>query len=283
MSTTYESLPMNTLPVRVRKFVDHNSRNRVHWHDEIEILYFIKGEGVISCNLKEYNVKKGDIVFINGKELHTGCMRGYDSVYYCIHVNTEFFHNKIGNEYIVFCNIINDKRCQELLESIIDKTQETGYKSMIAVKKSMYELLSVIGESYVSSAMSEETYKKQFKSLDTFNSAIEYIDRNFDKDLSVRSIANHFFLSSSYFAHLFKMKANKGVIEYINELRISHAKSLLEKENLSISEIACRVGFDDINYFSRKFKVITGMTPSKYKSEYIKNAKKYSPKNTEEY
>ena len=70
---------------------------------------------------------------------------------------------------------------------------------------------------------------------------------------------------------IFKARANRSVIEYVNEIRISHAKSLLEKESLAIGEIACRVGFNDINYFSRRFKAVTGMTPSEYKRKCIEN------------
>ena len=85
------------------------------------------------------------------------------------------------------------------------------------------------------------------------------------EDLSVTDIATHFNMSTSYFAHFFKQYAQKSVIEYINEIRITHAKNFLEKEETPISEIALRVGFSDVNYFSRKFKAITGMTPTEYK------------------
>ena len=68
MHKSYESLPVFAYPIRVRKFVDYHSVDHIHWHEEIELLYFAEGEGVISCNLKEYTVKAGDIVFVNGKE-----------------------------------------------------------------------------------------------------------------------------------------------------------------------------------------------------------------------
>ena len=85
------------------------------------------------------------------------------------------------------------------------------------------------------------------------------------ENLSVADIAAHFNMSPSYLAHFFKEYGQKSVIEYVNETRILHAKNFLEKEEIPISEIALRVGFSDINYFSRKFKAITGTTPTEYK------------------
>ena len=85
------------------------------------------------------------------------------------------------------------------------------------------------------------------------------------ENLSIADIAAHFNMSTSYLAHFFKEYGQKSVIEYVNETRILHAKNFLEKEEIPISEIALRVGFSDINYFSRKFKAITGTTPTEYK------------------
>lgn len=265
MHTSYESLPIFTHPIRVRKFVDYRSVDHIHWHEEIELLYFTEGEGVVSCDLKEYTVKAGDIVFVNGKELHTGCLRGTKNVYYCIHVDAAFFHNLIGDEYVVFQNIISDDGCADLIKKVIYETQKDGFESLIAIKKIMYEFFALAGRSHISSVLSKDDYINNFKKLYTFNSIIEYIDRHFDEELNINTLAKQFYMSSSYFSHLFKKWVNKTVTEYINEIRISHAKSFLEREDMSIGEIANLVGFSDINYFSRKFKAITGMTPSEYR------------------
>jgi len=265
MRKSYETLPIFTNPIRIRKFVNHRSFDRIHWHEEIELLYFTEGEGVISCDLKEHTVKAGDIVFVNGKELHTGCLRGAKTVYYCIHVSTEFFHNLTGDEYVIFQNIISDGACADLLQRVLSEAQKEGFESAIAVKRLMYEFFALAGRSHISSVLSKDDYVNNFKRLNTLNAIIEYVDRHFHEELNVDILAKQFHISSSYFSHLFKKRVNKTVTEYINETRISHAKSLLEREDLSIGEIAGLTGFADINYFSRKFKAITGMTPSEYR------------------
>lgn len=268
MDTNYEYEPLflKNNPIYVKKFIHHNSCGRIHWHEAIEMLYFTQGKAVTACNLQEYEVKKGTIVLINGNELHTGIISQFDSVFYCIQFDPHFFHNLIGNEYVIFENIIQDKDCTKLLDSLIAANKESNnFKRIVETKKLAYEFFILLTERYIKSISGEDNYKKQFKKLDTFHHIVDYLDAHYKEDLSIAELAAHFNMSTSYFAHFFKQSAQKSVIEYVNETRIIHAKNLLEKEETSVGEIALRVGFSDINYFSRKFKAIAGITPTEYK------------------
>ncbi len=265
----YEPLFLKNNPIYIRKFVHHDSCGRIHWHEPIELLYFVKGTAVTACNLTEYTVGEGDIVFMNGNELHTGIISQVDSAYYCIQFDPVFFHNLVGDEFLIFENLIQDEDCTKLLDKLIStRTQTPTAKSILESKKIAYEFIILITERYVKNVLEEKDYKKQFKKLDTFHRIVDFLDRHFAEDLNVEHIASTFNMSASYFAHLFKEYAQKSVIEYLNETRIMHAKNFLEKEELPISEIALRVGFSDINYFSRKFKAIAGITPTEYKKSY---------------
>jgi AraC-like DNA-binding protein len=262
----YEPLFLKNSPVYVKKFIHHNSCGRIHWHEALEILYFTQGKAITACNLQEYEVKKGNIVLINGNELHTGIISQFNSVFYCIQFDPNFFHNLIGNQYVLFQNIIQDEDCTKLLDRLIAiHFEKTTTRSIVESKKLAYEFFILLTERYTKNILDEGEYKKQFKKLDTFHHIIDYLDRHYVEDLSIAELSAHFNMSSSYFAHFFKQYAQKSVIEYVNETRILHAKNFLEKEELPISEIALRVGFSDINYFSRKFKAITGITPTEYK------------------
>ena len=262
----YEQLFLKKDPIYIRRFERHSSCGRIHWHEAIELLYFTQGKAVTACNLEEYKVKKGTIFLINGNELHTGIVSEQDSVFYCIQFEPNFFHNLIGDQYVLFQNIIQDEDCTKLLDRLIAlRLEKATTRSIIESKKLAYEFFILLTERYTKNILGEEDYKKQFKKLDTFHHIIDYLDKNYMEDLSVTDIATHFNMSTSYFAHFFKEYGQKSVIEYVNETRIMHAKNFLEKEEIPISEIALRVGFSDINYFSRKFKAITGITPTEYK------------------
>ena len=270
-ATSYEALPETRSPVIIRKFVNHNSEGRLHFHEEMEILYFTHGSGRVICNMREYEVSAGDIIFANGNELHAGDFGGSGSTYYCIQIRTDFFHNLIGKEYVSFENLIRCDFARSLLDAVIANGKNADFKSLIEMKKALYEFFAYVSENFAHSVLTEAEYKKKFKRLDTFNSIIEYIDAHYYENISVNFLASKFYVSASYFSHMFKKRAKKSLVEYLNELRIRHAKVLLEREGASVSEISARVGYSDINYFSRRFKKEVGITATEYRKRFAKS------------
>lgn len=95
--------------------------------------------------------------------------------------------------------------------------------------------------------------------------AKEYIDRNYNKNISLDEVSKEVDISPYYFSKLFKEKAGENFIEYVTKHRIDTAKKLLEKPELSIKEICLEVGYGDPNYFSRIFKKYVGLSPTEYR------------------
>ena len=100
--------------------------------------------------------------------------------------------------------------------------------------------------------------------------ALTCIDANLAGSLSLRTLAETLNVSSSYLSTLFKKETGQTLTEYINRRRIKHAKHLLETTRLQIQTIAQHCGIVDVQYFSRVFKRIAGMTPKEYR-ESLKN------------
>ncbi|MFW5988039.1 MAG: response regulator transcription factor [bacterium] len=96
----------------------------------------------------------------------------------------------------------------------------------------------------------------------------EYIKENYDQKLSLESTAQKINVSSGYLSYLFKEESGLSFSEYLNQLRISEAKKLLQNKNLKIYEIADQIGYNNAYYFSRVFKKITGLSPSQYRSRH---------------
>ena len=95
--------------------------------------------------------------------------------------------------------------------------------------------------------------------------AIEFIRINLGNDLSLDSISSAIHLSPSELSRQFKKETGETITEYINKIRINEAIFILENENVSITDTAFIVGFNDVNYFTKVFKKIKGITPSEYR------------------
>ena len=91
-----------------------------------------------------------------------------------------------------------------------------------------------------------------------------YIEENYDScGLSVESVAEKYGFSVSYFSKLFNSYTGKTFPDYMNQLRLAKARTLLlECPELTIQEIAGRVGFNSSSYFSAAFRKYYGVTPS---------------------
>lgn len=96
--------------------------------------------------------------------------------------------------------------------------------------------------------------------------AKEFIEKNFNKDITLEETAHYVGVSSYYFSKIFKSLVGKNYMDYVTDLRIEKAKDMMENTSESIKEICYEVGYNDPNYFSRVFKKVEGVTPSEYKS-----------------
>ncbi|WP_139994079.1 AraC family transcriptional regulator [Paenibacillus paridis] len=91
-----------------------------------------------------------------------------------------------------------------------------------------------------------------------------YIEAHFQQDLTREALAAMAGMSVAHYARLFKRDVGQGPMEYLNEIRIAHAGDILLGAERTIRETAHRVGYQDEFYFSRKFKAITGFSPTVY-------------------
>ena len=95
--------------------------------------------------------------------------------------------------------------------------------------------------------------------------AVNYIHLNLIEPITLKNVAEVCHVSPSYLSHIFRMETGKTVIEYVNERRVYTAAKSLIWDDKKISAIAVQVGFLDVNYFTRIFKKIMGVTPTEYR------------------
>ncbi|CAM3212675.1 AraC family transcriptional regulator [Paenibacillus lupini] len=97
--------------------------------------------------------------------------------------------------------------------------------------------------------------------------AITYIRDHLDRNLTLQQVAKHVHLNPNHFSEVFKRETGFTYIEFVTKERISRAKELLDSTPIKISDIAGRVGYEDVKYFGQLFKKATGQTPSEYRNK----------------
>lgn len=98
----------------------------------------------------------------------------------------------------------------------------------------------------------------------------QYIQERYAEELSLQILASRFNVNNTYLGRLFKEEIGEYFSDYLNRIRLDQAKKLLESTLIKVSEIARHIGYLDSNYFFRKFKLTTGLSPTEYRNLHTK-------------
>jgi two-component system response regulator YesN len=101
-------------------------------------------------------------------------------------------------------------------------------------------------------------------SASSFIQIMKYLNENYEKDVSLKKLSEHFHMNSSYISYLIKNETGLTYSQHLTELRIEKAKKLLTTTDLSLTEISEAIGFNDYFYFIKKFKKVVGVTPGSF-------------------
>lgn len=99
------------------------------------------------------------------------------------------------------------------------------------------------------------------------DNVISDIREHYTEDISLTSLASKYNISMGHLSKMIKDRLQVNFSDYIASLRIQRAKELLRDESISIQEIAEIVGYNDYFYFTKVFKKVEGISPSKYRKE----------------
>lgn len=92
-----------------------------------------------------------------------------------------------------------------------------------------------------------------------------YMEKNYDKDLKLETIARNFNYNSAYLGKLFRKETGESFNNSLDIIRINNARRLLQETNLKVYQISERVGYGSIDYFYIKFKKYVGISPKEYR------------------
>ncbi|MCT4543354.1 MAG: response regulator [Vallitalea sp.] len=96
---------------------------------------------------------------------------------------------------------------------------------------------------------------------------ITYCDNNYNNNINLVDLANHFHISSSYLSQLFSKEVGTPISKYLTNIRIENAKNILKTTNLRVYEISEKVGYSDVKYFLKVFKKNVGVSPQVFREK----------------
>lgn len=106
---------------------------------------------------------------------------------------------------------------------------------------------------------------KNQKNLQATQKAAEYIRQNYRGKLTIDDIAQEVYLSPCYVSRIFKQSLGCTLMEYLTQVRVEEAKTRLKNPKYNVMQAAEESGFEDPGYFTRVFKKLEGITPSRFK------------------
>lgn len=168
------------------------------------------------------------------------------------------------------CNILIDyisnyKTHQEMVE--IENLNELAEKTVESMR--VENLCFVINE-MIEFAMDMAKEEASGSIRDVVKQAVKYIDENYFEELTLLSLSQKYNVESSYFSKIFRQETGDNLMLYIAKKRIDKSKEYMIDPKISLTEIAFMVGYDEYTYFNRVFRKITGVSPSEYRNELMK-------------
>ena len=144
-----------------------------------------------------------------------------------------------------------------------------SYLTELNKSKDLDELLFKLNDiltNFISKVASTKEKKKKIK----IRNIIEYIDQNFTRKLASEEVARIGGLSMSRCLHLFKEETGMSLSEYVKKRRIDYGKYLLLNTDISLADCSIETGFFDQSHFTKTFKQVEKITPSKFRRKYKK-------------
>lgn len=243
------------------------------------------GEGELVYKGKKYELRRGDVVFIDCRKAYSHSTgdghsvdnsRSTDNAHSATNPNTELWSLRWCHFYGPSMPAIYAKYCERgglpvirgadvnqyvtLLTDIYTLASSSDYIRDMRINEKLNDLLTLLMES----SWHREAHTNAPKKME-ISQVKSFLDEHYKEKLSLESVASHFFIDKHYLARLFKEHYGVTLVTYLQQVRITHAKRMLRFTDKSIEEIGLECGIGELNYFSRVFKKLEGVSPSEFR------------------
>ena len=221
------------------------------------IAVILGGSAKYRINKKSFTVQKGDVLFFRKGTHYTAKVVSQEP---WEHIVIAFRTDGELPDFLPdgATRVSHSNRFGELFRQAYHTWSECSIGYKIQAKAVIHQLLFALIQENVSQIIGTNS------ALQALKAASDYVEQNYREKITVEELANLSGYSPSHFARVFTKVYNTSPIQYLNQIRIMHAKNLLRTGQYTMAQIAQECGFANVYYFSRCFKQLTGITPAKW-------------------
>ncbi|MBR4554468.1 MAG: AraC family transcriptional regulator [Ruminococcus sp.] len=256
------NLPMYLLGAGARDQEFHFIRE--DGYPNYQIIYCVRGNGVLRLNGTDTPIREGDAFYLPPNVPH------------------EYFPTEEiwETHWVTF----DGRECEAVLSHIgLDRAKAFKIHDINAIDAIFKKIMYILKTNYYYSGyqcsahlyqflielnrvMNMQSGAKDGAKLNQLTPVIEYIDQNYNRDLTLSELAELIDLSPQYLCRLFKECLNLRPFEYLARKRVSQAKLLLLENKMNVNQIAASVGYNDCSYFCAVFKKHEMLSPAEFRS-----------------
>jgi len=259
--------------------------NTHHFHDDYELVYVMESSGKRIIGNDISNFQKGDLVLVGPRLPHAWFN------------DKEYYENKGLLARSIVTYFKKDWMEQQLLEltgggkfkEIIDWAPR-GFKingkangritsiltdavnSPALLKASgIFAILYELSETTEFELLTDVSYSNPFGQNEAarINQVYEYVMKNFTTEIRLETVADIAHMSPNAFSRYFKSRTQKTFSLFVNEIRIGHACKLLQRDDISVSQICYASGFQSMTNFTKFFKRFLKKSPLQYRKDLV--------------
>lgn len=249
--------------------------DNMHFHNLLEIGYCHYGDGDLVIEDDRYRFGAGMISCIPANFLHvTRSDTDVRAFWEYIYLSPEDILGQWGKssqeirkimeavgKRSFFIKAEESPMMVTLIQAVFDELQNSGAHYRECVRGMAYALLFEIAR-FNDNGAGQMIGKGVSLQLE---SAIEYVDKNYSGNFKIADLANECHMSETHFRRIFQEKMNMTPVEYVNFVRVRKACELIDKTDISMEDVAEKVGFVTPSTFNRNFRRIIGTSPYQWK------------------
>lgn len=242
----------------------------LHQHEHnAELLLILEGEGEFRVDGKLYHAKAGSLMIYNRGIWHEERS-----------TSARFLAAYVGYEGLQLQGLPTDYLSGSAQPAMLELSEQ-----FVPIKKLFGEMIeewnSLLPESAcVATGLlqaligrlarllhySDTDYRKKRSNAENVHLARRFMEENYPLEVSLKSLAELTYTNPYHLIHVFKAETGLSPIQYLIRYRIEVAKQYLQTTQLSVSEIAEKVGYKSETYFQNLFKKTTGVSPGQYRA-----------------